>query len=128
MLKALTLWIKTNCGKLLKKWDYQTTLPVSWETCIQFKKQQLETDMEQLTGSKLGKQYIKAVYCHSAIYLIYRVHNVKFWAGWITGWIKIAGRNINNLRYADDTTLLAENEEELKRLFTRVKKWSEKAA
>ena len=48
----------------------QDTLPVSWETCMQNKKQQLETDMEQLTGSKLGKEYIKAVYCHPA-YLTY---------------------------------------------------------
>jgi len=70
MLKPLTLWIITNCGKLLKKWEYQTTLPVSWETFIQFKKQQLERDTEQLTGWKLGKQYIKAVYCHPA-YLTY---------------------------------------------------------
>ena len=47
--------------------DYQTTLPVSWETCMQDKKQQLEPDMEQWTGSKLGKEYVKAVYCHSAL-------------------------------------------------------------
>ena len=55
--------------KFLKRWEYQTTLPASFETCIQAKKQQLEPDMEQ-TGSKLGKEYIKAVYCHPA-YLIY---------------------------------------------------------
>ena len=48
------------------RWEYQTTLPVSWETCIQYKKQQLELDMERRTGSKLGKEYIKAVYCHPA--------------------------------------------------------------
>ena len=58
-----------NCGKFLKRWEYQTTLPASWETCMHVKKQQLELEMEQLTGSKLGKKYIKAVYCHSA-YLI----------------------------------------------------------
>ena len=56
----------TNCGKLLKRWEYQTTLPVSRETCMQIKKQQLELDMEQQTGSKLGKEYIKAVYCRPA--------------------------------------------------------------
>ena len=50
--------------------DYQTTLPASWEICMQVKKQQLEVDMEQQTGSKLGKEYVKAVYCHSA-YLTY---------------------------------------------------------
>ena len=47
-------------------WEYQTTLPASWETCMQVKKQQLELYMEQLTGSKLGKEYNKAIYCHPA--------------------------------------------------------------
>ena len=64
MLKPLTVWITANCWKFLKWWEYQTTLPASWETCIQVKKQLLELDMEQQTGSKLGKEYIKAVYCH----------------------------------------------------------------
>ena len=68
-LKSLTVGIMTNCGKFFKRWEYQTTLPVSWETCKLVKKQQLEPDMEQLTGSKLGKEYDKAIYCHSA-YLI----------------------------------------------------------
>ena len=63
-LKPLTVWITTNCGKFLKRWEYQTTLPASWETCMQVKKQQFEPYMEQWTGSKLGKEYIKAVYCH----------------------------------------------------------------
>ena len=47
-----------------KRWEYQTTWPASWETCMQVRKQQLEPDIEQWTGSKLGKEYIKAVYCH----------------------------------------------------------------
>ena len=55
MLKPLTVWITTNYGKLLKKWEYQTILSVSWETCMQVMKQQLELDMEQQTGSKLGR-------------------------------------------------------------------------
>ena len=71
MLKTLIEWITTNCGKFFKRWEYQTTLPASWEICMQVKKQQLEQDMEQYTGSKLGKEYIKAVYCHPA-YLNYR--------------------------------------------------------
>ena len=50
--KSLTVWITTNCGKFLKRWDYQTTLPASWGICMQIKKQQLELDMEQQTGSK----------------------------------------------------------------------------
>ena len=66
MLKPLTEWITTNCGKFLKKWEYQTTLPASYETCMQVKKQQLELGMEQWNVSRLGKEYVKAVYCHPA--------------------------------------------------------------
>ena len=66
MLKPLTVWIKKNCGKFLKKWEYQIALLASWEICVQVKKQQLEPDMEQRTGSKLGKEYVRAVYCHPA--------------------------------------------------------------
>ena len=51
-LKPLMVRITTNCGKFLKRWEYQTTLPVSWEICMQDKKQELELDMEQWTGSK----------------------------------------------------------------------------
>ena len=115
MLKPLTVWITTNCGKFFKRWEYQTTFTVPQETCMQDKKQQLEPDMEQQTGSKLEKEYLKAVYCHS-VYLTYNaeyiIQNARLddsQAG-----IKIAGRNINNLRYADDITLKAESEEELK--------------
>ena len=50
--------------ELLKRWEYQITLPVSLETCMQVKKEQLEPDMEQWTGSTLGKEYVKALYCH----------------------------------------------------------------
>ena len=64
--KSLTVWITTSCGKFLKRWKYQITLPASWEICMQVKKQHLELDMEQQTGSKLGKEYIKAVYCQHA--------------------------------------------------------------
>ena len=55
-----------NCGKLWKRWEYQTTWPAFWEICLQVRKQQLELDMEQQTGSKLGKEYVKAAYCHPA--------------------------------------------------------------
>ena len=60
--KPLTVWITANCGKFFKRWEHQTTLPAYWEICMQVKKQQLEPDMEQQTGSKLGKEYVKAVY------------------------------------------------------------------
>ena len=64
--KPLSMWITTNCGKFWKRWEYQTTWPASWEICMQVKKQQLEPDMKQWTGSKLRNEYIKAIYCHPA--------------------------------------------------------------
>ena len=93
---------------------------------MQVKKQHLEPDMEQQTGSKLGKEYIKAVYCHSA-YLTYMQSTSCQMLDEAQAGIKIAGRNINNLRYADDTTLMAESEKELKSLLRKVKEVSEKA-
>ena len=66
MPKPLTVWITTNCGKFFKRWKYQTTWPASWEICVQVRKQELELDTEQQTGSKSGKEYVKAVYCHPA--------------------------------------------------------------
>ena len=70
MLKPLTVCITNNCGKFFKRWQYQTTLPVFCETCMQIKKRQLEPDMKQWTGSKLGKESVKAVCCHPS-YLTY---------------------------------------------------------
>ena len=75
MLKSV--WITTNYGKFWKRWAYQTTLPASWEICMQVKKQLLEPDMEQWTGSKLGKEYIKVVCCQPA-YLTYMQSSVQF--------------------------------------------------
>ena len=82
--------------------------------------------MEQQTGSKSGKEYIKAVYCHPAyfnLYAEYIMWNAR--QDEAQGGIKIARRNINNLRYADDTTLMAESEEELINLLMKVKEESE---
>ena len=70
-----------NCGKFLKRWEYQTTLLASWEICMQVKKEQLEPDMEQRTVSKLGKEYVKAVYCHPA-YLAYKQSTSCKMLGW----------------------------------------------
>ena len=70
MPKPLTVWITTNCGKFLNRWEYQITWHAPWEICMQVKKQQLEPDIEQQIGSKSGKAYVKAVYCHPA-YLTY---------------------------------------------------------
>ena len=91
---------------------------------MQVKKQQLEPDMEQQTGSKLGKEYIKAIYCHPA-YLTY-MQSTSCLCNEAQAGIKIVGRNINNLRYADDTILMAESEE-LKSLLMKVKEESKKA-
>ena len=82
--------------------------------------------MEQRTGSKLGKEYVKAVYCHLADLTYMQSTSCKFQTGWSTAGIKIAWGNINNLRYAGDTTLMAESEEELKGLLMKVKENSEK--
>ena len=84
-----------------------------------------QLDMEQQTGSTLGKEYVKAVYCHPAD-LSYMQSISYEMLGWMNHKL-IAGRKINNLRYADDTTLMAESEEELKSLLMRVKEESDKA-
>ena len=91
-------------------------------------KKQLEPDMEQWTGSKWGKEYVKPVYCHPAYFNFYAEYLMRN-AGLdeAQAGIKIAWRNISNLRYADDTTLMAEREEELKSLFMKAKEESEKA-
>ena len=94
---------------------------------MQAKKQQLEPDMKQETGPKLGKEYIKAVYCHPAYlthmqrYIMRNAELDEAKAG-----IKFARTNINNLRYANDTTFMAESKEELKSLLMKVKEESEK--
>ena len=109
--QGLRLWVTTKCGKFFKTWKYQTTLPASWEMCMQVKKQQLELNMEQQTGSKLGKEYVKTVYCHLAYLDLCRVHHVKCQDGWNTSWNQDC---CEKFRYADDTTLMAEIKEELK--------------
>ena len=92
---------------------------------MQVKKQQLELDMEERVGSKLGKEYIRTVYCYPA-YLTCMQNTSWEMPGWMKQ-IKIAKRNINNPRYADDATLMAESEDELKSLLIKVKEESEKA-
>ena len=128
LLFQTSYWFQQT-GKFLQRWEYQTTLPVSWETCMQVKKKQLELDMEWLTGSKLGKEYDKSIYCHSA-YLTYMQSTSCEMLSWMNhesqAGIKIAGRNTNSHRYADDTTLMV-SEEELKSHMTRVTEDSEKA-
>ena len=135
MPKPLTVWITTNCGKFFKRWEYQATFSASWEICMQVRKQQLELDLERQTGSKLGKEYVKAVYCHPAYLTYMQSISEKCWTGWSTSWNhkipdhkhKIAGWNINNLWYADDTTLMAESKEELKTSWWKWKRRVRKA-
>ena len=97
---------------------------------MQVRKQQLELDMEQETGSKQEKEHAKAVYCHPA-YLTYMQSTCIMRNSGLEeaqAEIKIAGKNINNLRQADDTTLMEESEEELKSFLINVKEESEKLA
>ena len=81
MPKPLTVWITINCGKFWKRRGYQTTWPASWEICMQVRKQQLKLDKEQQTGSKLEKEYVKAVYCNPA-YLTYMQSTSWEMLGW----------------------------------------------
>ena len=103
--KALTLQIITNCGKLSKRWEYQTTLPVSWETCVPVKKQQLEPCMEQLTGSVLRKEYNNAIYCHP-VDLTNKQSTSWVMPGWVS--YKLESRLLVELSTTSDmqTTLL----------------------
>ena len=94
---------------------------------MQVRKQQLELDMKQQTGSKSGKEYVKAVYCHPA-YLTYMQSTSWETLGWKKH--KLESRLLGEISitsYADDTTLMAESEEELKSLLMKVKEESEKA-
>ena len=95
---------------------------------MQVKKKELEMDVKQQTSSISGKEYVKAAYCYPA-YLTYMQSTSCEMLGWMNeaqAGIKIARRNINNLRYADDTTAMAESKEELKSLLMKVKVESEK--
>ena len=107
--------------------EYQTTLPASWETYMQVKKQQLEPDTEQEDWFQIGKGVRQGCIlspCLFDLYAEYIMRNAgldEAHAG-----IKISGRNINNLRYADDTTLMVESEKELKSFLMKVKEEREK--
>ena len=92
-------------------------------------KQHLELNMEQQTYSKLGKEYVKAIYFHPCLYNLYAEYFMRNGRlEEVQAEIKIVGRNISKLRYVDDTTLMAESKEELKSLFMKVKKRVKKLA
>ena len=127
MPKPLTVWITINCGKFYKRWEYQPTLPVSWETCIPDKKQQLELNMEQQTGSKSGKKYVKSVYCHPA-YLT----SIQSTSWETLGWMKhkLESRLPGEISITSDMQMIPpqwQKAEELKSLLMKVKEESEKA-
>ena len=94
-----------QCGEFFNSWEYQTTLPASWEICMQVKKQQLDLDMEQQTGSKSGKECIKAVYCHPA-YLHYMPCTSCEMPGWVKHKLESSLPGEISIT-ADDTTLMA---------------------
>ena len=131
MPKHLTVWITINCGKFWKRWEYLTTWPASWEACMQVRKQQLELVMEQPWLFQIGTDWFqigKGVHqgcifspCLFNLYAEYIMRNAGLDEA--QPGIRVAGRNINNLRYADDTTRMAESEEELNSLLTKVKIW-----
>ena len=95
----LTVWITKNCGKFFKRWEYQSTLPASWEICMQVKKQKLKRDMEQWTGSKLRKEYVKAVYCHP-VYITSMQRTSCEMPGWMTH--KLESRLLGEISITSD--------------------------
>ena len=107
--------------------DTKGTLLASWEICMQVKKQHLELDMEQQTGSKVRKECVKALYCGLAD-LTYMQSTSCEMLGWMKHKLesRLPGENINNLKCADDTTLMEESKE-AKSLLMKVKEESEKA-
>ena len=127
MPKPLTVRTTANCGDFLKRWEYQITWPASWELCMQVRKQQFRTGHGTTDWFQIRKEVRQGCTLSPCLFNFYAEYIMRH-----TGLeeaqagIKIAGRNINNLRYADDTILMAESEEELKSLLMKVKKESEK--
>ena len=126
MQKPLTLWITTKCRKFFKMWEYQTILPVFLRNLYVGQEAMVRTGYGTLTGSK-GKGVQQGCISSPCLFNLYAeliMQNARLYESQ-TG-IKIAGSNINNLRYADDTTLMGESEEEFKGLLMSVKEETEK--
>ena len=106
MPKPLTVWITINCGKLWKRWEYQTTWPASWETCMQVRKQQLELGHGSTDWFQIGKGIRQGCILSPCLFDLYAAYIMRN-AGLeeVQAGVKISGRNINNVRYTDDTSL-----------------------
>ena len=123
MPKPLTVRIITICGKFFKTWEYQTTWPASWEICIATVRTGHGTT-ELFQTRKGVRQGCMLSPCLCNFYADYIIRNAGLDEAQAV--IKIAGRNINNFRYANDTTLMVESEEKLKSFLIKVKEESEK--
>ena len=127
MVKLLTVWITTNCGKLLKRWEYQTTLPGG--NLYAGQEATVRTEHGTASWLKVGKGVRQSCVLSPCLFKLYAEYIMQnAWLDESQAGIKIPRRNINNLRYADDTTHMAESEEELKSLLMKVKEESEKVA
>ena len=115
MLNPLTVWITTNCGEFSKRWEYQINLPASWDTCVQDQEATVRTRRGTTDWFQIGKGVRQGcilspcLFNSYAEYIMWNAGLDESQAG-----VKIARRSINNLKYADDTTLMVESEEELK--------------
>ena len=115
--KTLTVWITTNCGKFWKTWKYQTTWPASWEICNAGQEATVRTGHGTTDRFQIGKGVHQGCILSPGLFNLYAEYIM--WNARLDeaqAGIKIARRNINNLSYADDTTLIAESKEELKSL------------
>ena len=106
--KLLAVWITINCGKFWKRWEYQTTWPASWETCMQVQNTTVRTGHGTTDWFQIGKGVRQGCILSPCLFNFYAEYIMRN-AGLdeAQAGIKIAGRNINNLRYTEDTTLMA---------------------
>ena len=127
MPKPLTVWITINCGKFWKRWEYQTTWPASWEDRYEGHEATVGSGHGTTNWFQIGKGVHQGCILSPCLFNLHAEYIMRN-AGLddSQAGIKIAGRNINNFRYADNTTLMAESEEELERLLIKVKEESEK--
>ena len=120
------MWITTNCG-ILKHMGIPDHLTCLLRNLYAGQEATVRTRHEQWTGSKLGKEYIKAVYCHPAYLTNMQRTSWEMPAGWLTTWNQDCQEKYQQLKYVDNTTLKAEKEEKLKSLLMKVQEDSEKA-